>query len=64
MGRTCWSDIIRNSRCMTRLIWFHVPPRLTPKTATEIENGKVDRSEEEMLKVMAEKQTALDLIQG
>ncbi|KAJ7836025.1 hypothetical protein B0H14DRAFT_3705532, partial [Mycena olivaceomarginata] len=29
MGRTAWTDVIRNARTMARLIWYHVPPRLT-----------------------------------
>ncbi|KAF9479416.1 UPF0187-domain-containing protein [Pholiota conissans] len=64
MGRTCWSDVIRNSRTLSRLIWFHVPPRLTPKTPEEIASGQVQRSEEELNRVMAEKLMALDLIEG
>ena len=64
MGRTCWSDLIRNSRTMSRLIWFHVPPRLTSKTPEEMMKGRTERSEEEMLKVMSEKYMALDLILG
>ncbi|KAF8653446.1 hypothetical protein AX16_003921 [Volvariella volvacea WC 439] len=64
MGRTCWSDVIKNSRAIGRLIWFHVPPRLTPKTAEEAKNGVIERSREEMLQAMNEKNTALDLVEG
>ncbi|RDB20650.1 hypothetical protein Hypma_012157 [Hypsizygus marmoreus] len=64
LGRTCWSDVIRNSRTMGRLIWFHVPPRLSPKTPQEIEDEQAQRSTQELLKVMAEKRTALDLVEG
>jgi hypothetical protein len=49
---------------MGRLIWFHVPPRLTPKTLEEIQSGERQRSIEEMNKVMEEKRMALDLIEG
>lgn len=49
---------------MGRLVWFHVPPRLTPKTVQESEGGQVMRSTQELIKVMAEKRMALDLIQG
>jgi len=64
MGRTCWSDVIRNSRTLGRLIWFHVPPRLTAKTPEEIQTGVLQRSTQEMNKVMLEKLMALDLIEG
>lgn len=64
MGRTCWSDVIRNSRTLGRLIWFHVPPRVSAKTAEETASGKIDRSSTELIKVMAEKRMALDLIEG
>lgn len=64
LGRTCWSDVIRNSRTLSRLIWFHVPPRLTAKTQQEIETGQLNRTAEELNKVMAEKLVALDLVEG
>ncbi|KAG6888353.1 hypothetical protein C0995_009046 [Termitomyces sp. Mi166 len=64
LGRTCWSDVIRSARTIGRLIWFHVPPRLSPKTPQEIESGKVERSSGEMLQVMNEKRMALDLVEG
>lgn len=49
---------------MGRFVWYHVPPRLTPKTDAEIASGQLDRSHEELVKVMAEKRMALDLIEG
>ena len=55
---------MKNSRSMGRLIWFHVPPRLSPKTAEETASGRADRSKQEMMKVMAEKQMALDLVEA
>jgi ion channel-forming bestrophin family protein len=64
MGRTAWSDVMRNSRTISRLVWFHVPPRLTPKTPEEVASGQVVRPAAEMGKVMAEKRVALDLIVG
>lgn len=64
MGRTYWSDVIRNARGMGRVIWFHVPPRMSPRTPEEIAEGKSQRNKEEMLKVMAEKRMALDLVEG
>ncbi|PPQ93138.1 hypothetical protein CVT25_003519 [Psilocybe cyanescens] len=63
-GRTCWSDVIRTSRTLGRLIWFHVPPRLSPKTPQEIQSGRLERTEQELNKVMAEKRMALDLVEG
>ncbi|TFK65187.1 UPF0187-domain-containing protein [Pluteus cervinus] len=64
MGRTCWSDVIKNSRTMGRLIWFHVPPRLTPKTPEETAKGEINRSRQELYKVMNEKRLALDLVEA
>ncbi|KAJ7157849.1 Bestrophin, RFP-TM, chloride channel-domain-containing protein [Mycena crocata] len=64
MGRAAWSDVIKNSRTMGRLIWYHVPPRLTVKTAEETIKGQVMRSPQELSKAMAEKRMALDLVLG
>ncbi|TFY66915.1 hypothetical protein EVG20_g4168 [Dentipellis fragilis] len=63
MGRSSWSDIMRNARTFTRLVWFHVPLRLTPRTAEETLDGSV-RSAEEIHKVMKEKRVAIDLTVG
>ncbi|KAJ6538909.1 hypothetical protein B0H10DRAFT_1856530 [Mycena sp. CBHHK59/15] len=60
MGRTAWTDVIRNARTMGRLIWYHVPPRLTPFVAGDLSRPSV----EEMSKVMAEKRMALDLTEA
>ncbi|KAJ7744760.1 Bestrophin, RFP-TM, chloride channel-domain-containing protein [Mycena maculata] len=57
MGRTAWADVIRNARTMGRLIWYHVPPKLTP-------GPLAGRSPQELGKVMAEKRMALDLIEA
>ncbi|KAJ7648850.1 Bestrophin, RFP-TM, chloride channel-domain-containing protein [Mycena rosella] len=59
MGRTAWSDVIRNARTMGRLIWYHVPVRLTPGAAAAI-----PRTPQELGKVMAEKRMALDLVEA
>lgn len=64
MGRTYWSDIIRNSRTLGRLVWFHVPARISPKTLEETQSGRVERSPQELNKVMSEKRIALDMIHG
>jgi putative membrane protein len=55
MGRSCWSDVIRDSRALGRIIWYHVPPYST-----------ADRSgsKEEMARMMKEKRMALDLVEG
>lgn len=63
-GRTAWSDVIQHSRSLGRLIWYHVPPRLTPRTAEEISTGLMNRTSSELVRVMAEKRMALDLILG
>jgi hypothetical protein len=55
MGRTCWADVIQNSRAIARLIWYQVPPYLTK----ERNGGK-----EEMMMAMKEKRLALDLVEG
>lgn len=64
MGRTCWSDVMKNARTLGRLVWFHVPLRLTPKTPEEVTTGKLLRLHSELEKIMHEKRTALDLIEG
>ncbi|KAL1747971.1 Bestrophin, RFP-TM, chloride channel-domain-containing protein [Schizophyllum fasciatum] len=64
MGQTCWTEVIRNSRAQSRLIWIHVPLRLTPKTSEETDKAETIRPEEEMLQVMNEKRMALDLIEA
>lgn len=64
LGRGYWSDIVRNSRTLGRLIWFHIPARLSPKTPEEVQLGTSQRTVKEMTKVMAEKTMALDLIYG
>lgn len=61
MGRTTWSDVLRNSRTLSRLIWFHVPLRVTP----ESKDGQKDGDPEDIAKqIMAEKRLALDLVEA
>jgi hypothetical protein len=57
MGRTAWADVVRNARTMGRLIWYHVPLRLTP-------GANANRNPQELAKVMAEKRMALDLVEA
>jgi predicted membrane chloride channel (bestrophin family) len=63
-GRSAWTNVIQESRTLGRLIWYHVPTRLTPRTADEISTGVMNRTSTELMKVMAEKRMALDLILG
>ncbi|KAJ7466484.1 UPF0187-domain-containing protein [Mycena latifolia] len=62
MGRTTWADVIRNARTTARLIWYHVPLRLSPRAPDEAIGAR--RTPHEMLKVMTEKRLALDLVEG
>jgi len=65
MGRTAWSDVVKNTQTLMRFIWFHVPLRLTPKTKEELAKPEAPpRSKEEMERVMTEKRAALDLLEG
>ncbi|KAJ6549263.1 Bestrophin, RFP-TM, chloride channel-domain-containing protein [Mycena vulgaris] len=72
MGRTAWSDVIRNARTMGRLIWYHVPPRLTPGPMPQMASastgtGNVNANApttQELAKVMVEKRMALDLVEA
>lgn len=57
-GRTSWSEVFRNTRTITRLIWFHVPPRISPPGLT------VADPKEEAKRAMREKIMALDLVEG
>ncbi|KAI0295779.1 Bestrophin, RFP-TM, chloride channel-domain-containing protein [Russula brevipes] len=65
MGRTAWSDVVKNVQSLGRLIWFHVPLRLTPKTPQELLQPVVpSRTKEEVETVMDEKRMAVDLLEG
>ncbi|KZP01036.1 UPF0187-domain-containing protein [Calocera viscosa TUFC12733] len=59
MGRTAWADIIRNCRTISRLIWYHVPPRLGSPQGNDARVLK-----EETEQVLEEKKIALELVQG
>ncbi|EGO01517.1 hypothetical protein SERLA73DRAFT_176828 [Serpula lacrymans var. lacrymans S7.3] len=61
MGRSSWSDVTCTARSFSRLIWFHVPPRLTSKSLEEL---GTEASAEEILTVMTEKRFALDLVEA
>ncbi|KII87025.1 hypothetical protein PLICRDRAFT_242552 [Plicaturopsis crispa FD-325 SS-3] len=61
MGRSSWSDVVRNVRTFARLAWMHVPPRLESQHP---ENMTTEEREREAIKVMAEKRIALDLLEG
>jgi len=56
-GRTAWSEVFRNSRTLSRLIWLHVPPILKSGPEGFQDQGAVRT-------VMAEKVIALDLVQA
>lgn len=58
------TDLQVSVKVLRVLCRFHVPPRLTPKTAEETASGQLNRSTEELAKVMAEKRIALDLTEG
>lgn len=56
---------MKNARILSRLIWYHVPPTLTPYTAEDKALDKTARrSAQEADRVMMEKNMALDLIEG
>ena len=56
MGRVSWSDIIKNSRTLCRLIWIHAPLRMSKGSSPSALN--------EAEACMREKQLALDLIEA
>jgi putative membrane protein len=70
-GRTAWPDVIRTSRTLSRLIWFHVPLRLVPETkdVKKDEDDKKAQAEsnktaENAKRVMIEKRMTLDLVEA
>lgn len=65
MGRTAWSNVAKSIITLSRLIWFHVPLRLTPKTKQELTKPVAPlRDKEEVETIMAEKWIALEMIEG
>ncbi|CAE6488252.1 unnamed protein product, partial [Rhizoctonia solani] len=59
-GRTLWSDMIKNSRTMGRLIWLHVPNSIS-KSSGDLSAKERTKESKQML---LEKREALRLIQG
>jgi putative membrane protein len=65
MGRTAWSNVSKNIITLSRLIWFHVPLRLSPKTQQELAKAVAPlRGKEEVETVMGEKWIALEMLEG
>jgi ion channel-forming bestrophin family protein len=65
MGRTAWSNVAKNTITLSRLIWFHVPLRLSPKTPEELTKPVAPlRGKEEVETVMGEKWIALEMLEG
>jgi predicted membrane chloride channel (bestrophin family) len=65
IGRTAWSNIAKNTITLSRLIWFHVPLRLSPKTQQELAKTVAPlRGKEEVETVMGEKWIALEMLEG
>ncbi|KAL7277455.1 hypothetical protein ACG7TL_008376 [Trametes sanguinea] len=62
-GRSAWSDLARTSRTFSRLIWIHIPLKLSPATADQSqESSELDVNVAR--RIMAEKRAALGLIEG
>ncbi|KAJ2974945.1 hypothetical protein NUW54_g11810 [Trametes sanguinea] len=59
-GRSAWSDLARTSRTFSRLIWIHIPLRLSPASTERSNELDVNVAR----RVMAEKRAALGLIEG
>ncbi|KAH7337607.1 Bestrophin, RFP-TM, chloride channel-domain-containing protein [Rhizoctonia solani] len=59
-GRTLWSDMIKNSRTIGRLIWLHVPNSISKSSGDLSEKEREKESKQALL----EKREALRLIQG
>ncbi|KAI0769725.1 Bestrophin, RFP-TM, chloride channel-domain-containing protein [Trametes elegans] len=62
-GRTAWSDLARTSRLFSRLVWIHVPLKLVPTPANP-DGSSVGIDPSVKRRVMAEKRTALAMIEG
>ncbi|PIL26746.1 hypothetical protein GSI_11160 [Ganoderma sinense ZZ0214-1] len=62
-GRSAWSDLAKTSRALSRLIWIHIPLKISPEQIDA--NGKhADTQVAIARRVMAEKRVALDLLEG
>ena len=65
MGRTAWSNVAKNTTTLSRLIWFHVPLRLSPKPQQEPAKPIAPlQGKEEVETVMGEKWIALEMLEG
>ena len=69
VGRTAWSNVAKNTTTLSRLIWFHVPLRLTPKTQQDptkpiAPSRSKEEVEVETETVMGEKWIALEMVEG
>ncbi|QRV98951.1 bestrophin protein [Ceratobasidium sp. AG-Ba] len=59
-GRTMWSDLIRNARTISRLIWLHVPNTISKPDTKPSEKEKAREAKQ----VVNEKRIALGLVEG
>lgn len=50
-----WGEVIKNCRTLSRLIWIHIPPKLSATKEPTLEDMKL---------ALAEKKAALGLIEG
>lgn len=67
MGRTAWSNVAKNIITLSRLIWFHVPLRLSPKPQQGDSKPVTplrDNEESEVETIMSEKWIALEMLEG
>lgn len=60
MGRTCWTDVVRTSRAMGRLVWYHVPVR----TKAHGPDMSAEDKQRDSKKAMKEKYNAMNLIEA
>ncbi|KAI8978354.1 Bestrophin, RFP-TM, chloride channel-domain-containing protein [Trametes punicea] len=62
-GRSAWSDLARTTRTFSRLIWIHVPLKMSLSPANA--QGEVDEVDVSVARrVMAEKRMALSLLES
>ncbi|KAH8110414.1 Bestrophin, RFP-TM, chloride channel-domain-containing protein [Phellopilus nigrolimitatus] len=64
-GRCCWSDLMKTSRTMSRLIWIHVPLRVRKESEYYYDDDDEDpKFKNDARHVLREKRLALDLLEG
>ncbi|KAI0666939.1 Bestrophin, RFP-TM, chloride channel-domain-containing protein [Trametes maxima] len=63
-GRSAWSDIARTSRTFSRLVWIHIPLKLSSASEGSESNSVAGLDVVVARRVMAEKRTALGLVEG